>query len=61
MYAVISIPLVSLTLAILRRAELGFLGVVVFTCVQTPLRCGQLFNAGDFVFTVAARRSWRIN
>jgi hypothetical protein len=31
MYAVISVPFVSLTLAILRSAEFGFLGVVVLT------------------------------
>jgi hypothetical protein len=30
-------PLVSLTLAILRSAEFGFLGVIVLTRVQTPL------------------------
>lgn len=43
-------PVVSLTLAILRRAELGFLGVMVLTCRQTPLLCGQLFKAGDLLF-----------
>lgn len=36
MYAVTSIPLESLTLAIFRRAEFGFLGVFVVTLVQTP-------------------------
>ena len=29
-------PLVRRTLAIFRRAELGFFGVMVFTCVHTP-------------------------
>jgi hypothetical protein len=32
--------LVSLTLAILRRAEFGFFGVTVATRVHTPRRCG---------------------
>ncbi len=43
-------PVVSLTLAILRKAEFGFLGVIVRTCRQTPLLCGQAFKAGDLVF-----------
>jgi hypothetical protein len=34
-------PFVSLTRAILRNAELGFLGVMVFTCTQTPRFCGE--------------------
>src|SRR5205085_721128 len=33
-------PLVSRTRATLRRAEFGFLGVVVYTRVHTPRRCG---------------------
>src|SRR5919106_5939829 len=33
-------PLVSRTRATLRRAELGFFGVVVYTRVQTPRRWG---------------------
>src|SRR5437016_5326149 len=40
MYAPTSMPLVSRTRATLRRAELGFFGVVVYTRVQTPRRCG---------------------
>src|ERR671926_1181527 len=40
MYAVTSMPLVSRTRATLRSAEFGFLGVVVYTRVQTPRRCG---------------------
>ena len=43
-------PVVSLTLAIFLSAEFGFFGVMVRTCRQTPLRCGQLFNAGDLDF-----------
>lgn len=31
-----SMPLESLTLAILRKAELGFLGVMVVTLIATP-------------------------
>ena len=49
MYVVTSIPFVSRTRAIFRRAEFGFFGVVVFTCVQTPRRCGHDCRAGDFV------------
>src|SRR5450756_2239363 len=41
---------VSLTLAILSNAEFGFLGVVVFTWVQTPRLCGQLCRAGEELF-----------
>src|SRR5919108_3095725 len=33
-------PLVNRTRATLRRAELGFFGVIVYTRVQTPRRCG---------------------
>src|SRR5919206_850400 len=40
MYAVTSIPLVSRTRATLRSAEFGFFGVVVYTRVHTPRRCG---------------------
>ena len=34
-------PLERRTLAILRSAELGFLGVAVLTAVHTPLFCGE--------------------
>src|SRR3984885_16214314 len=40
MYAVTSIDPEMRTRATLRSAELGFLGVVVYTRVQTPRRCG---------------------
>src|SRR5918997_4610714 len=40
MYVVTSIPLVRRTRATLRSAEFGFFGVVVYTRVQTPRRCG---------------------
>ena len=46
MYAVTSNPFVSLTLATFLKAELGFLGVVVLTTVQTPLLCGHSLSAG---------------
>ena len=49
MYAVTSTPVVKRTRATLRSAEFGFLGVVVYTRVQIPRRCGQDCNAGDFV------------
>src|SRR5690349_16550753 len=56
MYAVTSIWLVSLTRATLRRAEFGFLGVVVYTRVQTPRRWGLPVSAG---VVVLAALSWR--
>ncbi len=47
---VISMPLVRRTRATLRRAEFGFLGVTVYTRVQTPRFCGAPRSAGVFVF-----------
>jgi hypothetical protein len=47
---VTSIPLVSRTRATFRNAEFGFLGVDVYTRVQTPRFCGQLSSAGLEVF-----------
>src|SRR5579863_1251348 len=58
-YVVTSIPLVSRTRATLRSAELGFLGVVVYTRVQTPRRCGQACNAGLAVLYRVALRPLR--
>src|SRR4030095_5437119 len=43
-------PLVKRTLATLRSAEFGFLGVVVYTRVHTPRLCGQLSSALDLLF-----------
>src|SRR3954451_1834196 len=40
MYAVTSMVLVSRTRQTLRSAEFGFFGVVVYTRVHTPRRCG---------------------
>lgn len=48
-YANVVLPFVNFTRANLRLAELGFLGFIVPTCAQTPLRWGQLFRAGDLV------------
>ena len=42
--------MVNLTLAILRKAEFGFLGVIVRTCKQTPRLWGQALRAGDLLF-----------
>src|SRR6201985_2390331 len=64
MYAVTSTPVVSRTRATLRSAEFGFFGVCVNTRVQTPRRCGELFNAGVLVFSGLVSRplrtSWAI-
>src|ERR1700704_6549484 len=64
MYAVTSMPLVSRTRATLRSAEFGFFGVVVYTRVHTPRRCGLPLSAGVLVLVVFAwrplRTSWLI-
>src|SRR3954463_6797470 len=52
-------PLVSRTRATLRSAELGFLGVVVYTRVHTPRRCGQPFSAGVLLLLTFALRPLR--
>src|SRR6266545_4073435 len=49
-------PLVSFTRATLRSAEFGFFGVVVYTRVHTPRRCGLPFRAAVFCL---ATLSWR--
>src|SRR6187401_309948 len=54
-------PFVRRTLATLRSAELGFLGVVVYTRVQTPRFCGELPSAGTLLFASAIRRGPRIS
>src|SRR5205823_14733392 len=59
MYAVTSIWLVSRTRATLRSAEFGFLGVVVYTRVHTPRRCGPPCSAGDLDFVASVSRPWR--
>src|SRR5215210_1923714 len=64
MYAVTSMPLVRRTRATFRSAEFGFLGVVVYTRVQTPRRWGEPFSAGVLVFSTLSslplRTSWLI-
>src|SRR5437667_7092051 len=50
MYEVTSSPFVRRTRATFRRAEFGFFGVVVYTRVHTPRRCGDDRSAGLFVF-----------
>src|SRR5665811_911638 len=59
MYAVTSMPPVRRTRHTLRKAELGFLGVVVYTRVHTPRRCGQLCKAGTLLL-VTTRRCTRV-
>src|SRR5438309_11568153 len=58
------------TRATLRRAELGFLGVVVYTRVHTPRRCGAAtfflrplpdFRPGVASFFLGGVRPLRIN
>jgi hypothetical protein len=56
---VTSIPLVSRTRATFRKAEFGFLGVEVYTRVQTPRFCGQLSSAGLDVFQAGGLRPLR--
>src|SRR5512143_2038825 len=64
MYDVTSIWLVRRTRATLRSAEFGFLGVVVYTRVQTPRFCGDSLSAGAFFLTASfsrpLRTSWLI-
>jgi hypothetical protein len=50
MYAVTSTPVVKRTRATLRSAEFGFLGVDVYTRVQTPRFWGAPLSAGVLVF-----------
>src|SRR4051812_10948254 len=59
MYEMTSKPLVRRTLATLRSAEFGFFGVVVYTRVHTPRRCGQFCIAGDLDLTTSTSRPWR--
>src|SRR6478736_864594 len=63
-------PLVSRTRATLRSAEFGFLGVVVYTRVHTPRRCGAAtfflrplpdFKPGVASFFVFGLRPFRTN
>jgi hypothetical protein len=55
---------VNRTRAIFRSAEFGFFGVVVFTLMQTPRRCGHFCKSGavDLVmtFSLPLRINWLI-
>ena len=59
MYEMTSKPLVRRTLATLRSAEFGFFGVVVYTRVHTPRRCGQFSSAGLLLFSFSETRGLR--
>src|SRR6204780_5863771 len=59
MYAVASTWLVSLTRATFRSAEFGFFGVVVYTRVHTPRRCGLPFRAAVLTLAILSRRPLR--
>src|SRR5699024_8782018 len=52
-------PLDSLTRATFRSAEFGFFGVVVYTRVQTPRRCGEPLRAGVAFFSALSRQRLR--
>src|SRR5499427_3659734 len=54
-------PLVSRTFATLRRAEFGFLGVVVYTRVHTPRFCGEPASAGTLLLAGRRIRALRTN
>src|SRR5579875_689715 len=59
MYAVISLPLESRTRATLRRAEFGFLGVIVLTWRHTPRLNGEDSRTGALVLYWTGRRGLR--
>src|SRR3546814_4699611 len=61
MYEITSKPLVRRTFATLRRAEFGFFGVVVYTRVQTPRRCGQPARARSEEHTSELQSLMRIS
>src|SRR6187431_2655920 len=54
-------PLDRRTRATLRRAEFGFLGVVVYTRVHTPRRCGQESKALDLLLALIISRPFLTN
>src|SRR6516162_8078789 len=61
MYAFTSLPLVRRTRATFRKAELGFLGVVVYTRVHTPRFCGQASIAGTLLRASCHLRGLRMS
>src|SRR5438552_12969885 len=54
-------PEVRRTRATFRSAEFGFFGVVVYTRVQTPRRCGAPLRAGVLVLSIFDSRPLRTN
>src|SRR3974390_475581 len=54
-------PLVTRTFATLRSAEFGFVGVVVYTRVQTPRFCGEACRAGTLLRAFSGCRGLAIN
>src|SRR6266567_6839329 len=54
-------PLERRTRATFRRAEFGFLGVVVYTRVHTPRRWGLPLSAGVLVLVTLSCRPLRTN
>src|SRR5437588_4123424 len=54
-------PVVRRTRATFRRAEFGFFGVVVYTRVHTPRRCGDRRRAGLFVLLRGRSRPFLTN
>jgi hypothetical protein len=61
MYAIALVPLLNLTLATLRLAEFGFLGVCIYTLVQTAFRCGDPSKILAFFLLVFFKRGFLIN
>src|SRR5882757_5346861 len=59
MYAVTSTWVVSFTRATFRSAEFGFFGVVVYTRVHTPRRCGLPLRAAVLTLAILSRRPLR--
>lgn len=58
-----TLPVLSLTLAIFLSPELGFLGLVVPTLRHTPFSSGLSFNCGDLSFRafcaiLPCRKTW---
>jgi len=49
-------PFVNRTRATFRNAELGFFGVVVYTRIHTPRRCGDRIKAGLLVLPFVSVR-----
>src|SRR5512145_2407781 len=59
MYTVTSLPFERRTRVIFRRAEFGFLGVIVRTRRHTPRFCGHLSSTGDLLNFRLDRRGRR--